>query len=136
MLIASATTVSVWYVCISYSIVVLTYLHKRNSRTARGRDIIFSLINVASSWDVPFHQPQQLQCLHHDSTFVPLCVPVLSLQPCKVKICSERLMASVWCINIEKNTSQSYNVMKWVWHYWNWSVMAFTHQNMEHAFHE
>ena len=29
---------------------------------------ISSLFNVASSGDMPFHQPQQLQCLHHGST--------------------------------------------------------------------
>ena len=34
-----------------------------NSRTARDRDLISSVINVASSPDVPFHQLQQLQCM-------------------------------------------------------------------------
>ena len=29
----------------------------------------FSLFNVASSGDVPFHQPQQFQYLHHDSIY-------------------------------------------------------------------
>jgi len=54
---------------------------KHNSRTARARDLISSLINVPLSRDVPFHQLQQLQCLHHGSTFVPLCGPILSSQP-------------------------------------------------------
>jgi len=55
---------------------------KHNSRTARITDFISSLINVASSRDMPFRQPQQLQCLHNGATFVPLCAPILSLQPC------------------------------------------------------
>ena len=25
--------------------------------------------------ELPFHQPQQLQCLHHGATFVPICAP-------------------------------------------------------------
>jgi len=53
----------------------LTYLlmpsDKHNSRTARATDLISSLINAASSRDVPFHQPQELQCLHHGTAFVP-----------------------------------------------------------------
>jgi len=53
--------------------------NKHDSRTTRARDLIFS-INVASSRDVPFHQPQQLQCLHHGVTFELLCALVLSLQ--------------------------------------------------------
>ena len=43
---------------------------KHNSRMARARDLISSLINVASSRDVSFHQLQQLQCLHHGA--IPL----------------------------------------------------------------
>jgi len=73
---------------------------KHNSRTARARDLISSLINVASSWDVPFPQPQQLQCLHHGATFVPLWSPILSSQPGKVTICGRHVMASVWDIKI------------------------------------
>jgi len=38
-------------------------------------DLISSLFNVASSRDVPFHQPLQLQCLHHGSTKAYLCSP-------------------------------------------------------------
>ena len=62
---------------------LLTYLlmpsEKHNSRTAWARDLISSLINVASSQDVPFHQPQllQLQCLHHGATFEPFCAPII-----------------------------------------------------------
>ena len=45
---------------------LLSYLlmpsDKHNSRTARARDLISSLINIASSRDVPFHQLQLLQC--------------------------------------------------------------------------
>jgi len=68
---------------------------KHNLRMARGRDLISSLINVASSREVPFHQPQQLQCLHHGATFVPLWSPILSSQPHKVTICGRHVMASV-----------------------------------------
>ena len=77
----------------------LTYLltpsDKHNSRTAWARDLISSLINVASSWDLSFHQPQQLQCLHHGTTFIPLWSPILSSQSRKVTICGRHLMASV-----------------------------------------
>jgi len=54
---------------------------KHNLRTARARDLISSLISITSSGDVPFHQPQLLQCLHHGAAFEPHCVPILSLQP-------------------------------------------------------
>jgi len=53
---------------------------KHNSRMARARDLISSLIKVTSSQDVPFHQLQQLQCLHHGATFKPLCAPIHSSQ--------------------------------------------------------
>ena len=39
--------------------------------------LLTSLINVASSRDVPFHQPQLLRCLHQVATFVPLWSPIL-----------------------------------------------------------
>ena len=51
---------------------------KHNSRTAWARDLISSLINVASSRDVPFHQPQLLQCLYQGATFD---LPYISSQP-------------------------------------------------------
>ena len=50
---------------------------KQNLRTAKPAGL---MIIVASSQDVPFHQPQQVQCLHHGATFEPLCVPVFSSQ--------------------------------------------------------
>ena len=44
--------------------------------------LISSLLNVASSQDVPFHQPLQLQCSHHGSTKAYLCSPLfLILSP-------------------------------------------------------
>ena len=46
---------------------------KRNSITAKAMGLISSLFNVASSRDMPFHQPLQLQCLHHRSTKAYLC---------------------------------------------------------------
>jgi len=39
--------------------------------------LISSLILVASSRDVPFHQLQQIQCLHHGSTKANLCLHIL-----------------------------------------------------------
>jgi len=68
---------------------------KHNSRMAKARDLISSLINVTSSWDVPFHQPQLLQCLHHSVTLVPLWSSILSSQSHKVTICIRHVMASV-----------------------------------------
>jgi len=38
-----------------------------------------SLFNVTSSGGMPFCQPQQLQCLHHDSTNAHLCSPLYSI---------------------------------------------------------
>jgi len=70
-------------------------LDKHNSRMARARDLMSSLINVASSQNVPFHQPQQLQCLHHGATFVLLWSPILSSQPREVTIWGRHIMASV-----------------------------------------
>jgi len=45
--------------------------------TATG--LISSLFNVASSQDVPFHQLQQLQCLHHGSNKAYLCSLLCSI---------------------------------------------------------
>jgi len=54
---------------------------KHNSRTARAADLASSVINVISSRDVYFRQPQQLQWLFHGATFVPLCALIVSSQP-------------------------------------------------------
>ena len=108
---------------------------KHSSRTAKTRDLNSSLINVASSRDVPFHQPQELQCLHHGATFVPLWSPILSSQPRKVMICGRHVMASVRDIKIDEVLlilCFAYYVMKRVRQCWNWGVMAFTHR----VFHE
>ena len=40
---------------------------KHKSINAKAMGLISSLFNVASSWDVPFGQLLQLQCLHHGS---------------------------------------------------------------------
>jgi len=109
---------------------------KHNSRTARATDLISSLINVALSGDVPFHQLQLLQCLHQGATFVP---PFFSSQPRKVTICGRHVMASVRDIKIAEELlglCLAYYVMKWVWHCWNWSIITFTYWDMGHAFHE
>ena len=52
-------------------------------KDGRATGLISSLINITLSQDVPFHQPKQLQCLHHGVTFMPLCAPILSPQPHK-----------------------------------------------------
>ena len=48
---------------------------KHNSIAAIATALISSLLNVALSRDVPFCQPQQLQCLYHGSTETCLCSP-------------------------------------------------------------
>ena len=52
---------------------------KRNSITAKAMGLIFALFNVASSRDVPFRQPLQLECLHHGFTKAHLCFPSCSI---------------------------------------------------------
>ena len=89
---------------------------KHNLITARARDLISSLINIASSRDMPFHQPQQLHCLHNGPIFVPLCAPILSSQ---LHIGDDHLMASVWGIKIADTLFillLTYSVMKQVGH--------------------
>jgi len=111
--------------------------NKHNSRMATARDLISSLINVASSRDVPFHQPQLLQCLHHTLPLYPFDLPYFSSQPCKVTICGRHVMASVRDIKIAEALlvlCLTYYVMKWVRHCWNWGVMVFTYRDMGHAF--
>jgi len=51
---------------------------KHNSIMAIATGFISSLLNVASSGDVCFHQLQQLQRLHHGFTKASLCSPFLS----------------------------------------------------------
>ena len=104
---------------------------KHNLRMARARDLISSIINVASLRDVPVYQPQQLQCLHHGATFVPLWSPVLSSQPCKVTIWGRHVKASVRDRKIAEallTLCLTYYVMK--------RVIAFTHWDMGRSFHE
>jgi len=112
---------------------------KYNLRTAKARDLISLLINVTSSQVVPFHQPQQLQCLHQGATFLPLWSPVLFSQPCKMTVCGRHVMASVRDIQITEaflTLSLVCYVMKRVWHCWNRGIMAFTYRDMVCAFHE
>ena len=52
---------------------------KHNSITAKVMGLVSSLFNVALSWDVPFCQLLQLQCLHYGSTKVNLCSPLSSI---------------------------------------------------------
>jgi len=50
---------------------------KHNLPMDKATGLIFSLFNITLSRDVPFHQPQDVHCMHHEFTFVLLCVPVL-----------------------------------------------------------
>jgi len=109
---------------------------KHNSIAARTRYLISSLINVASSRDVPFHQLPQLQCFHHGTTFVSLWSPILSSE---VTICGRHLMASMQHIKVAEiffMLCLAYYVMKWVRYSWNWGVMVFTNRDMGNTFHE
>ena len=89
---------------------------KHNSRTARARDLNSLLINVASSRDVPFHQLQQLQCLHHGATFVHLLSPIFYSQPCKVMICVMALVRDIQIAEALLTLCLAYSVMKRVQH--------------------
>jgi len=94
---------------------------KHNSRTAGARDLISSLINVASSRDVPFHQPQLLQCLHQGATFVPLLISHTFLHNhvrWRFAVATHE-MATVWDIKIDEALLMlclAYYVMKRVRH--------------------
>jgi len=46
--------------------------------------LIFAPLGIASSQDVPFHQPQQLQCLHHGFTEAYVCSPFHSFLHCRI----------------------------------------------------
>jgi len=52
---------------------------KRILITANAMGLILALYDDALSQNVPFCQPQQLQCLHHGSTKAHLCSPLLSI---------------------------------------------------------
>ena len=52
---------------------------KRNLLLAIAKGLISSLFNVALYKDMPFRQPQQLQCLHHGSTKAHLCSILYSI---------------------------------------------------------
>ena len=126
-----------------YSTYLLMPSDKHNLRTARATDLISLLINVASSWDMPFHQPQQLQCLHHGATLAPICAPILSsnlqLKYIQVTIYSRCVMISVRDIKTELIAAALltlFFVIKWVRHSWNWDAMAFTYRDMGHVFHK
>jgi len=120
-------------------IYLLMFSDKHNSRIARPRDLISSLINVTLSQDVPFHQPQQLQCLNHGANSVPLCATNLHTKPLKMTICGRHIMASVQDIKIAEPLlilCLAYYVIKTVQNCWNWGVMAFTYPDMGCTFHE
>jgi len=97
---------------------------------ARTRDLISSLINITASWDVPFHQLQQLQGLHYGATFEPLCAPNISDDL--------RLVPNGFSMRHKYHwdASNSYNVMKWVQHHWNQGIMVFTHCDKGRTLHK
>ena len=79
---------------------------------ARARELISSLINVASSWDLLFHQLKELQCLHHGATFVLLWSPILSSQP---RNGFRHIMASVLNIKITEALFIYYALLNMLW---------------------
>ena len=122
---------------------LLTYLlmpsNKHNLRMARATDLTSLLINIASSWDMPFHQLQQLQCLHHGATLAPICASHPQLVYIEVTIYSRCVMISVRDIKTELIAAALltlFFVIKWVRHSWNWDAMAFTYRDMGHVFHK
>jgi len=71
---------------------------KRTSITAVATGLISSLFNIALSGDVPFRQPQQLQCFNHGSTKAYLCFPLHSIPfflTGYMMICGACIMVSV-----------------------------------------
>jgi len=111
---------------------------KHNSRTARARDLISSLINVDSSRDVHFHQPQQLHAVL--GSWCYLCTPLISHSFFTTAICGRHVMASVRDIQIAEallTLCLAYYVMKLVRNCWKRGIiMAFTYRDMGRAFHE
>jgi len=61
---------------------------KHNLAMDVATGLISSLFDVALSRDVPFRQPQDVQCMHHGLIFVLLCVPVLFAE---VSICGSMI---------------------------------------------
>ena len=47
---------------------------KCNLIMAMDTELIFSLFDIASAWQVPFGIPQYVEYTHHGLTFVLLCV--------------------------------------------------------------
>ena len=68
-----------WILWLTDSLYLLMPSDKSNLIMATATDLVSSLFNVTSSGDVPFHQPQQLQYLHHFSTKAHLCSPLYSI---------------------------------------------------------
>ena len=71
------------------------------------------------------------------ATFIPFCVPILSLQRRKVTICDRHIMASLWDIKIAEPfliLCLAYNAIERVRHRWNWCVMAFTYWSISRVY--
>ena len=109
---------------------------KHNSRTARARDLISSLINIASSL---FTNHSCYSACIRVLPLYPFDLPYFSSQLRKVTICGRHVMVSVWDIKIAEALLMlclAYYVMKRVRHCWNWGVMAFMYRDMGSVFHE
>ena len=97
---------------------------KRNSRTARGRDFINKSCFMPRCAFSPTTAATVL------ASWCYLWTPIPSSQL--------RIGANLWlmCNGFSErhqyrwDTSNSYNVMKWVRHCWNWGAMAFPHWGM------
>jgi len=61
--------------------------NKRNSIMAKAMGLIFLLFNVALSLDVPFGTPKYVQCIFHELTRAPLCVPFIFTHHERCRFC-------------------------------------------------
>ena len=111
---------------------------KHNSKTARARDLISSLINAKMCL---FTNRRSYSACIRVLPLYPFDLPFFSSQLRKVTICDRHRMASVRDIKINEALlvqclAYYMYVMKWVRPCRNWDVMAFTYRDMGRAFHE
>jgi len=65
----------------------------RNLTTAKATDLIFLLFDVASAQEVPFAMLLYIQCILHELTRVPLCVPFIFTHHERCQFCGRHVMA-------------------------------------------
>ena len=85
---------------------------KCNSITTKVMGLISSLFNVASSQDVPFRQPLQLQCLQHDSTKAPLfSIPFIPFWKLDAMSCRPG-SSNYWAHYIKSHSEKAVNTQR------------------------